>query len=46
MTGFVPFEYFPEGEEGDDNGCCKVCFKESLDSASGVATNSLLGVVY
>lgn len=46
MTGFVPFEYLPEGEKGDDDGCSKVCFEESLGAAGGIATNWLLDVVY
>lgn len=46
MTRFVPFEYLPEGEEGDDDRCCKVCFEESLGAAGWGATNSLLGVAY
>ena len=45
MTRFVPFEYLPEGEEGDDDGCCKVCLEESLGAAGWVAANRLLGVV-
>ena len=46
VTRFVPFEYLPEGEEGDDDGRSKVCLKESLRAAGGVATNRLLGVDY
>lgn len=46
MTRFVPFENLPEGEEGDDDGCCEVSFEESLGAAGGVATNRLLGVDY
>ena len=45
-TRFVPFEYLPEGEEGDDDGCSKVAFEEGLGPAGGVAANRLLEVVY
>ena len=46
MTGFVPLKYLPEGEEGDDDRCCKVCFEEGLGAAGRITTNRLLGVVY
>ena len=45
-TRFVPFEYLPEDEEGDDDGSSKVCLEEGLGTAGGVAANRLLGGVY